>query len=126
MKTLNIFLEVIDSLRSNFEQSVIDGNLQCEVVSAPIPEPIQPLVNRPPGPRTPVFNPGWISERFGHMCCYYGKALKIEFLIVDSLNVIFTNYDNNVICFNKQIKQFMFLEGPQVPQRHLMTCGNLI
>lgn len=52
---------------------MIDGNLQCEVVSAPVPEPIQPLVNRPSGPRPPLFNPGWISERFGHMCSYYGK-----------------------------------------------------
>ncbi|CAL8111450.1 unnamed protein product [Orchesella dallaii] len=56
--------KVISSLQSNFEQSVIDGNLQCEVISAPIPEQGQRLGS-------------CISERFGHMCGYYDKAIYV-------------------------------------------------
>lgn len=78
-KTFFRFAEVITSLKSNFEQSVIDGNLQCEVVSAPIPEPVQPQPQQQGQqgqhrPRPPGLAP-WITERFGHMCCYYGTII---------------------------------------------------
>jgi hypothetical protein len=54
---------VIDGLKNNFEQSVVEGKVECLVLS--------PVINEQ-GQLTPAGS--WISERFGHVACYYGMC----------------------------------------------------
>jgi len=54
-------LEVLKNMKSNFEQSIIEGKVVCETYS--------PNVNDQ-GQVTPAGS--WILERFGHVACYRG------------------------------------------------------
>lgn len=57
----DVISEVVGNLRRGFEKSFYDGRLKCETIST-----VYDAANRLAVP--------WISERFGHMCCYYGRC----------------------------------------------------
>ena len=64
-----MYAEVIGNLLRSFEKSFYTGRLKCETFSTVHDESNRLLVP-------------WISERFGHMCCYYGTLAHFIYIKV--------------------------------------------